>query len=579
MPNILNARDIDFLMDDMFGLSDILSHPRYSAHDRQGCAQILSTAEKIAEDLFQPHAAKADAHEPWLKDGVAHVIPETETALAAYAEAGFTAAGFDEADGGMQLPYLVGQAAAGWFVAANCGFAAYPFLSVAAGNLLAALGTEEQKTKYLTPLVEGRAFGTMCLSEPHAGSSLGDIRTRAERQEDGSFRLFGSKMWISGGDHEMGENIFHLVLAKIPGGPAGTKGISLFIVPRKLEDGTRNDVATAGLNHKMGYRGTTNCALNFGEADGAVGWLVGAENRGLNAMFLMMNEARTGVGHGAAVMGVSGYLHALAYAKDRTQGRAVDERDATTPMIPLIEHADMKRQLMQARSYAEGSLALSMYGASLVDRERMGEDAATTLLAILTPIIKSWPSEFALRANDIAIQIHGGYGYTRDYPVERLYRDNRLNPIHEGTKGIQGMDLLGRKVVQDAGGPLKALMAEIGQTLKAADQFADERDQLAAVLARVGEVTMQMAAQAVSDPKAYLANATVYLDMLGHVVVAWLWLRQALAAQGHADADFTAGKVATMRYFFRYELPVTGPQLDLLASMDRTCLDAEPAFF
>ncbi|RED11987.1 acyl-CoA dehydrogenase [Pontivivens insulae] len=579
MPNILNARDIDFLMDDVFGLADILSHPLYADHDREGCAQILQTAEKLAEDLFQPFAAKADANEPWLEDGVAHVIPETETALKAYAEAGFPAAGFAQADGGMQLPYIVGQAAAGWFVAANCGFAAYPFLSAAAGNLLAAYGTDEQKSKYLTPLVEGRAFGTMCLSEPHAGSSLGDIRTRAERQQDGSFRLFGSKMWISGGDHEMGENIFHLVLAKIPGGPAGTKGISLFLVPRRLEDGSRNDVATAGLNHKMGYRGTTNCALNFGEHDGAVGWLVGDENRGLNAMFHMMNEARTGVGHGAAVMGVSGYLHALAYAKDRTQGRAVDERDPTSPMIPLIEHADIRRQLMQARAYAEGSLALSMYAASLVDRERMDDKTATQLLAILTPIIKSWPSEFALRANDIAIQIHGGYGYTRDYPVERLYRDNRLNPIHEGTKGIQGMDLLGRKVVQDGGAPLRALSGEIGTTLSAADAFPEERDQLAVLLERVGEVTLAMASAAMTDPKAYLANATIYLDMLGHVVVAWLWLRQAIAVRDHSDTDFAAGKVTTMRYFFRYELPVTGPQLDLLAELDRTCLEAEATQF
>ncbi|WP_316013742.1 acyl-CoA dehydrogenase [Roseobacter sp. HKCCA0434] len=576
MPHILDPRDIDFLLYDLLDLEATLEA---TGHDRGTADGILATAERMAEDLFQPHAAKADAEEPRFDGKRVHLIPETEVALKAYAEAGFPAAGFAEADGGMGLPYLLCQAAAGWFTAANVGFSAYPFLAQAAGNLLAEYGTEEQKVRYLTPIVEGRAFGTMCLSEPQAGSSLADIRTRAEPQADGSYRLFGNKMWISGGAHEMGENIVHLVLAKIPGGPAGTKGISLFLVPKVLEDGSLNDVRLAGLNHKMGYRGATNCALNFGEQGGAVGWLVGEAHRGLAVMFHMMNEARIGVGQGAAVLGVTGYLHAVAYAKDRTQGRAPDNRDQSTPMVPIIEHADVRRQLIQAKSYAEGALALCLYAASLVDRERAGDEAATPLLAILTPVVKSWPSEFALRANDIAIQIHGGYGYTRDYPVERLYRDNRLNPIHEGTKGIQGMDLLGRKVVQEGGAPLKALAGEIAATLGAAGEFAEERDQLAALLDRVGRVTAGMAAEAVADPKAYLANATIYLDMLGHVVVAWMWLRQAIAVEGHADADFASGKRAAMRYFFRYELPATGPQLDLLEAMDRTCLDAEAEWF
>ena len=579
MPHILDPRDIAFLLYDVLDLEGILAHPRYAAHDRETCDGILATAERMAEDLFQPFAARADAEEPRFDGSRVTLIPETETALRAYAEAGFPAAGFAEADGGMGLPYVLCQAASGWFTAANVGFAAYPFLAQAAGNLLAAHGTEAQKADYLAPIVEGRFFGTMCLSEPQAGSSLADIRTRAERQADGSYRLHGNKMWISGGAHEMGENIVHLVLAKVPGGPAGTKGISLFLVPKVLPDGSLNDVRLAGLNHKMGYRGATNCALNFGEGDGAVGWLIGEENRGLALMFHMMNEARIGVGQGAAVLGVSGYLHAVAYARERTQGRGPDARDPSSPMIPIIEHADVRRQLMQARAYAEGALALCLYAATLVDRLRMGDAAAEPLLAILTPIVKSWPSEFALRANDIAIQVHGGYGYTRDYPVERLYRDNRLNPIHEGTKGIQGMDLLGRKVVQDGGAPLRALAAEIDATLARADAFPEERDRLQALLGRVGEVTAGMAARAADDPQGYLANATIYLDMLGHVVVAWIWLRQALAVEGHADADFAAGKVAAMRYFFRYELPATGPQLDLLAAMDRTCLEADPRWF
>ncbi len=303
-------------------------------------------------------------------------------------------------------------------------------------------------------MIAGDCFGTMCLSEPQAGSSLGDIRTRAVPTADGRYRLFGNKMWISGGEHDISGNIVHLVLAKIPDEhgklPAGVQGISLFTVPRKLVDeqgniGERNDVALAGINHKMGYRGTVNCVLNFGEGRytpegeaGAIGELVGEAGKGLSYMFHMMNEARISVGLGAAALGYTGYLHALDYAKNRLQGRSRSERDPSSPQIPIIQHADVRRMLLAQKSYASGALALCLYAAKLTDDIHSLEDSeqqkkAQLLLDLLTPVVKSWSSEWGLVANDLAIQVHGGYGYTREYNVEQFYRDNRLNPIHEGT--------------------------------------------------------------------------------------------------------------------------------------------------
>jgi butyryl-CoA dehydrogenase len=598
MPNIINRRDLDFLLYDFLQAEKLCDLPKYADHSRDLFDQIIDAAEKLAEDVFQPIAAVTDVKEPEFatdENGGKAIFPqETYDAVQAMVDGGFISAGFDAEWGGLQLPYLITQGAASFMGAANGGIGGYSMLTVAAANLLVAHASDEQKQKFVPPMVEGRFFGTMCLSEPQAGSSLADIRTRAEPQGDGTYRVFGNKMWISGGEHDLSENIIHLVLAKVPGGPAGVKGISLFIVPRLMvgEDGAlgeRNDVQLAGVNHKMGNRATINTVLNFGEKDGAVGYLIGEEGKGLSYMFHMMNEARIGVGLAAATTAYTGYLHALEYAKDRKQGRAPDGKDPTTDMIPIIDHADVKRMLMQQKAYSEGALALCLYGAMLIDLHENEEnqeekERLNLLLEILTPVMKSWPSEFGPRANDQAIQVHGGYGYTREYPVERLYRDNRLNPIHEGTKGIQGMDLLGRKVIMKNGAALQALDAEIRATLEEAgkvDAVSDEAEKLAEAWALIIETTRAMAMEAATQgPKAYLANATLYLDAFGHVVVAWVWLRQALlAAQADGSDDFYKGKLAACRYFFRYELPNIQPTCDLLKEMDKTCLEADAAWF
>jgi butyryl-CoA dehydrogenase len=578
MPSLLlSRRDLDFLLHEWLDVTSLTARDRYAGHDHATFDAVLDLAEQIATEHFAPHNRRNDDEEPTFDGARVHLHDEIAPALKAFCDAGFIGAAMPESVGGMQLPATVAQAAIAWFQAANVGTSAYAFLTVANANLLLAHGTPEQVETYVRPMVEGRWFGTMCLSEPQAGSSLADITTRAEPQSEGTYKLVGNKMWISGGDHELSENIVHLVLAKVPGSPPGAKGISLFLVPKVLPSGERNDVVLAGLNHKMGYRGTVNTLLNFGERGGATGWLVGKENEGLSAMFHMMNEARIGVGLGATALGYSGYLHALDYARSRPQGRPLGAKDPTTPMVPLVQHADVRRMLLASKSYVEGALALNLYCGRLVDDERTGQDAerAHLLLDVLTPIAKSWPSQWCLAANDLAIQVHGGYGYTREYPVEQLYRDNRLNPIHEGTHGIQALDLLGRKVTMQGGAGLGLLAETIGATVARAGDHPHAKA-LSAAVDRVVEVTKTL--WGTGDPELALANASVYLEAVGHVVVAWMWLEQLLACEGKAGA-FYDGKRAAADYFFRWELPKTGPQLDLLASLDRTTLDAQDAWF
>lgn len=591
MSLLLSRRDLDFLLHEWLEVTALTDRERYAEHSRETFDAVLDLSQQLASDHFAPHNRKADAQEPTFDGERVHIIPEVAAALRAFGAAGLTGATMDESVGGGQLPTVVANACFAWFQAANVGTSAYPFLTMGNANLLLAHGSSEQIDTYVRPMVAGRFFGTMCLSEPQAGSSLADVATRAEPREDGTYRLFGNKMWISGGDHELSENIVHLVLARIPGGPPGVKGLSLFVVPKYLvaEDGSpgaRNDVVLAGLNHKMGYRGTTNTMLNFGEgahspggAPGAVGELVGQPHRGLAYMFHMMNEARIGVGLGATALGYTGYLHALDYARNRPQGRPLGAKDPASPQVPILDHADVRRMLLAQKSYVEGALALTLYCGRLVDEQRTAERAedrerAKTLLDVLTPIAKSWPSQWCLAANDLAIQVHGGYGYTREYAVEQFYRDNRLNPIHEGTHGIHGLDLLGRKAIMDGGSGLRLLAEEIGATTarahKLGGQVADHAQALDAQVRRVATVTGRLWAD--GDPATALANATVYLEAVGHVVMAWMWLEQLLAAEGREGA-FYDGKRGACQFFFRHELPRVRAQFELLESLDRTAVD------
>ncbi len=596
MSLIHSRRDLNFYMYELFGVEALLNNERYADFDRDTIDAVIDAAVAIAQEFYQPVAAKVDACEPQFSQGKVSVIPEVSKALAAFNDAGFPALGFDRALGGMQLPWIVKQVVNGIFTCANTAISNYSFLTAGAANLLNTCGSDELKGRFLPPMLDGRWQGTMCLSETQAGSSLADITTQAVHIEDDRYRISGSKMWISGGDHDLSENIIHMVLAKIPGGPPGVKGISLFLVPKfKVDEqgavGSSNHIVTAGLNHKMGQRGTTNCLLNFGEGGDCEGFLVGREHQGLANMFHMMNEARIGVGLGAVMAGLGGYLYSLDYARERAQGRTLTNRDPASAPVKIIEHPDVKRLLMTQKVFVEGGQALIYYCASLLDQQKLAVDAQevqriTLLLELLTPVAKSWPSEYCLEANKLAIQVLGGYGYTRDFPVERFYRDNRLNAIHEGTHGIHGLDLLGRKVAMHEGAALKLFLDEVTATLDDLPS-SSELQQYAIGLSHATQQVAKTvgAVSQCDDVERALANAALFLDGFGHVVVAWLWLRQAITASegiNHSsptDQAFYTGKLAACRFFYRYELPKGVLLLETVAQLDDTCTTLSPQEF
>ncbi|MET1114694.1 MAG: acyl-CoA dehydrogenase [Comamonas sp.] len=602
---------LDFLLYDWLEVQSLSTRTRFADHSRETFDAVLDTCERIAREKYAPFNRTVDTEEPRF-DGEKVILPScTHAARLAYAESGMLGAAQDYAAGGMQLPYTLESAANSFFAAASVGIGSNLLTSGNASALMAH-GSALQKQVFAHNEFNGRWAGTMCLSEPQAGSSLSDITTRATPDGEGAqhdplgprYRLKGNKMWISAGDHELTENIVHLVLAKIPGEGGqlapGVKGISLFIVPKQLVDtegaltGERNDVALAGLNHKLGWRGTTNTLLNFGEgrypvrgAGGAIGYRVGEAGRGLQYMFHMMNEARIAIGMAATMLGLAGYYASLDYARHRPQGRPAGAggKDATQPQARIIEHADVKRMLLAQKAYGEGALALNLYCARLVDEQHTAEphaaDEARLLLEVLTPIAKSWPSEFCLEANSLAIQIHGGYGYTRDFPVEQYWRDNRLNMNHEGTHGIQAMDLLGRKVRMEGGRGLQLLAARIEASIAGAagvPQLGEYAQDLTAALRQALEATE--AAWATGNAGEALANAVPYMQALGHVVLAWMWLDVARATlRGEAQSAANIGRRAAARYFFRYELPRIGAWLTVVRERDMTCADLDESGF
>ncbi len=608
---------VDFLLYEWLDVTSLNQRERFADHSRETFDAVFDTCERIAREKYAPFNRLVDTQEPHF-DGEKVILPQaTHDAYAAFAASGMLSAAQDYDIGGMQLPYAVEAAANAFFACASVSIGA-GMLSVGNANLLMKHGTALQKEVFALNEFSGRWSGTMCLSEPQAGSSLSDVMTRAVPDGDDfeidplgpRYRLKGYKMWISAGEHELTENIVHLVLAKIPGANgklvAGTRGISLFIVPKKIVNsqggltGERNDVALAGLNHKLGWRGTTNTLLNFGEGKypvggqpGAVGYLVGKPGEGLRCMFHMMNEARIGVGTAATMLGMAGYFASLDYARNRPQGRPVKAagaggaviKDAEQPQVPIIEHADIKRMLLAQKSYCEGALALELYCARLVDEQHTGDaqsaDDARLLLEVLTPIAKSWPSEWCLEANSMAIQIHGGYGYTRDFPVEQYWRDNRLNMIHEGTHGIQAADLLGRKVLVESGRGLTLLAERMSDTIARAAQvkgdgvgLATHANDLALALKHIEAATL--AAWSTGNPAQALANAVPYLQAFGHTVLAWIWLDVSLAAIRLGATDSVAntqGSLWACRYFYNYELPKIGAWLKVVETRDLTCAD------
>ena len=595
--HLLHPMELSFQLFSVLNSEALCEFPRFKEHSRETFDAVLDTANKIATEKFLPHNHLADQNEPTFDGKTVSMIDDVKSAFDAYREAGFIASRYDYEDGGMQLPETIAIAVSVYFMAANPSSSAYAFLTGAAANVIKHFASEKLQASFLPRMLKGTFTGTMALTEPHAGSSLADIKTSATPQPDGTYLIKGSKIYISGGDHELSENIVHLVLAKIPGGPEGVKGISLFVVPKYRLDSDdkpskHNDVNLAGLLHKLGYRGTTSTVLSFGEKDDCVGYLVGEPHFGLRYMFMMMNEARIGVGLGAASIGYRGFQYSLDYAKERTQGRIPPKDKPSDKPASIIKHGDVKRMLLAQKAYSEGGIALCLYGANLLDRISVCEDKADKkalqeLLDLMTPIIKSWPSEFGPKANDLGIQVLGGAGYTREYFAEQFWRDNRLNPIHEGTNGIQALDLAFRKIWQANGLGLQTLQKEIAATIQTATGSTSSNlaRKLAESLAKVHEIISVLASK-LAEPnwqKGLSANAQAFMNIVATVVVSWIWLQQVIAAElelqntsNESEMNFYLGKISAAQYYFSWELPLIYRDIEILTSNNLVCNDVQP---
>lgn len=591
-----SKRDLQFNLYELLNIEQLTQYAYYQDHDRESFEMVLEAAEQIADKMLHPLLTEMDRKEPQLVEGKIRVHEGMKAITKRFGEDGWINATFSYEEGGQQVPVTVHNAAAFIFQSANYSASVYPFLTTGAANLIRSFGSKELIDTYTPLMYNGRWQGTMALTEPDAGSSLSDISTTAlPTDEEGVYKIQGQKIFISCGDHDACENVIHLLLARIKGGPAGTKGISLFVVPQKRITDNRlsdNDVKTAGVYHKMGYKGAPIAHLMFGSNDDCVGYLVGIPHKGLSYMFQMMNEARVGVGTNAAAIGTAAYYASLAYAKERPQGRPIAAKDPTQPQTLIINHADVKRMLLFQKSVVEGSLSLLLQCSLWADLAHVAKgetkERAELLLDLLTPIAKSYPSEMCCQTTSAAVQILGGAGYTTDFPVEQYYREARIHPIHEGTTGIHGLDLLGRKITLNGGKGVQFLMQEIQQTIQEAKNSAliGLAEQLEKALERIQNVTGHLLALVSQNVEVFLADATLYLEFFGIVTIAWQWLKQAIQAQkgleqsvSESNQNFYQGKIATAQYFFEYELVKTISLSRRLTSSDHTTIEMKTEWF
>ncbi len=594
----VSERNIKFLLYEVFDVESLTKYEYYSEHNRKMFDMVLKAAVKLGKDLLFPLFEEMDRNQPELVNGEVKVHPSVKTIMKEFGEGGWISSRVPVDQDGEQLPSMVADICEFIFAAANYSANAYPGLTFGASHLIESFGSKDLYDTYVPRMRAGEWQGTMALTEPEAGSSLSDITTMAEPTDSGHYLIKGQKIFISAGDHDGVENVVHLMLAKITGAPAGVKGISLFVVPKKriAADGAlvSNDVAASGVYHKLGYRGCPIVQLSIGDKNDCRGWLVGEPHSGLRYMFQMMNEARIGVGMGATAMATAAYYAALDYSKTRLQGRKLSRKDPNLPPVPIIEHADVKRMLLFQRAVVEGAQSLLMHCSKLVDFQKVLDGEAKEkyhlLLEILTPVAKSYPSEMGIQSISQGLQCLGGSGYCDDYPLEQYYRDCRIHPIHEGTTGIQGMDLLGRKVIMKNGQAFLLYINEVHDTIAAAgefkvlEKFAHELNES---LTKLQEVTQHLIALAGQDgPEAFLADATLYLEFFGIITIAWQWLLQGIAVQkalnngaGKKDLDFYEGKLFTLRYFFGYELPKTQGLVKRLMDDDRLTVEMQTEHF
>ncbi len=594
----VSMRNLKFLLYEVFDTASLTRYDYYGEYDRKMLDMVLQASLELAQGLLWPYFQEMDQNPPELAGDVVKVHPSVKEVLKTFGEGGWIATTVPEELDGQQLPQIMADVCQFVFCAANYSAAVYPGLCDGAARLIENFGSKALYDAYVPNMRSGRWQGTMALTEPEAGSSLADIVTTAEPTNDGYYRIQGQKIFISGGDHDGVENVVHLMLAKIPGAPAGVKGISLFVVPKRRISETgelvSNDVVTSGIFHKLGYRGCPIAQLSIGDKNDCRGYLVGEPHKGLSYMFQMMNEARIGVGIGATAMATAAYYAALEYAGIRKQGRMVTQKDPSLPPVPIIEHADVKRMLLFQRAVVEGSLSLLLQCSKYVDLKKVGDDTDKEkygfLLDLLTPVAKSYPSEVGLLSISRGLQCLGGSGYCDDYPLEQYYRDARIHPIHEGTTGIHGIDLLGRKVIMKNGKAFELFCEEVRKTISGASEEARLRphsETLKQALDQLEEVTAclkGMAAKGARDR--FLADATLYLELFGIVTIAWQWLKQGIAVVKGLDAaasekekNFYQGKLFALRFFYAYEVPKMKGLAERLMNGDGLTIEMEAAYF
>lgn len=595
---VYSDRNLRFLLYEVFDVVSLTDSDYYKDHDKKIFDMVLKAASQLSKKLLLPFFAEMDKKPPRLEQGEVRVHPCVKTVLKEFAKGGWITISKEYKHGGEQLPLMIADSCNFIFSASNYSAVVYPGLCTGVSHLIESFGSEDLNKTYVSKMHKGIWQGTMALTEPQAGSSLADIETTATPSDKGYYKIKGQKIFISAGDHDQAENIIHLMLAKIKGAPAGIKGISLFLVPKKRPDGKNalvpNDVVTSGIYHKLGYRGAPIAQLSIGDKDDCRGFLVGEANKGLFYMFQMMNEARLNVGLAATAMAGAAYYAALDYARQRKQGRRLTEKDPGKPQVSIMAHADIKRSLLFQRAVVEGSHSLLLQCCKFADLTRActGEEKERyeLLLDLLTPIAKSYPSEMGIAAVSEALQCLGGSGYCDDYPLEQYYRDIRIHPIHEGTTAIHGMDLLGRKVIMKDGRAFMLFQDEVTQTIVQAGEIKELEPyarKLELSLDQLKQTTENLIGVAMTKgPDIFLADATLYLECFGTVAIAWQWLIQGMAASkkilkdlSKKENDFYQGKIFTMKYFFSYELVKTQSQNERLNQCDGLTLKMEDSFF
>ncbi|ATB45223.1 acyl-CoA dehydrogenase [Corallococcus macrosporus] len=587
-PNpLLSDRDVDFQLYEVLDATALCALPAFAEHSRDTFTLLVDSTRRFSREVLYPTYRAMDAQPPSFRDGRVHVHPLMRELYPRLVELGLLTATRPADVGGQQLPLTVHAVSTAYLMAANLSVYAWLGLTLGAAHLLEVFGTPEVKAAFMAPMYRGEWTGTMALTEPQAGSSLADVRTRATPAPDGTWRIQGSKTFISGADQDFSENVVHLTLARIEGAEDGAKGISLFAVPARRPQGgalVDNDVRVAGVIHKIGWKGIPSLALNYGESGDCHGWLVGPPGRGLACMFQMMNEARIMVGMNGVATATVAYHEAVAYARERPQGRPAGLRDASRPQTPIIEHADVRRMLLRQKAIVEGGLSLLLAASYQADLAEHAPDEAARrraglLVDLLTPVAKSFPAERGFESNALAVQVHGGYGYSSEYLPEAWLRDQKLNSIHEGTTGIQGLDLLGRKVVAGGGAALRAFAEEVGTTVaraRAAGLAPEWREALEQALAETTGVVAELGTRGMSgEVELMLRHSADFLELFGVLAVAWRWLAQAAAAKealtrGEPGRDFYEGKLAAAQYWFAVELP----RVPLLARLCRTGEDS-----